>query len=266
MMARILRTVTLAAVAALGLYSATLGLPTAGPCDGTAGAAPSPTCAGDLRECLRLSADIRQTTFGGRYVTAEDVARCVEAFNACIHGTSNGGVNPPGGTPPGGGTSGSTPNTTGSSPQVPRGPGTPGSTPTQTTGGSGLPQRLGIRYRYGLIDCRNDGETMTCTSARQEPVPPDGTYSEEEQITGTLSGLTMKGSLAGQYTSAGASGCTSNGTLSGPVSFSFNGDGTVVLREGPILNEATYSGDCSNAPPYSSTTPAWEETGTWSAQ
>lgn len=253
-------------MAAFGLHAATLGLPASVSCF-HAGAAPSRTCGGDLRECLRLSA--KTGLYGACYVTAEDVATCMEAFNACIHGTSGGGVNPPGppgGTPPGGGTVSSSPNTTGSSPQAPRSPGTPGSTPTKTTGGSVLPRRLGIRYRHGVIDCRNDGETMTGTSSRQEPVPPDGTYSEKQQITGTLSGLTMQGSLAGQYTSAGASGCTSNGTLSGPVSISFNGDGTAVLREGPILNEATYSGDCSNAPPFSSTTPAWEETGTWSAQ
>jgi hypothetical protein len=42
-------------------------------------AAPSLTCGGDLRECLRLSA--KTEIYGARYVTAEDVARCVEAFN-----------------------------------------------------------------------------------------------------------------------------------------------------------------------------------------
>jgi hypothetical protein len=72
----------LAAVAAVGLYVPTLGLPLPDSCMhtiGVAGAAPAPSrsCGGDLRECLRQSADLRQTTFGGRYVTAEDVARCV---------------------------------------------------------------------------------------------------------------------------------------------------------------------------------------------
>ena len=79
-MTQLLHKLALTAAAAVGLYVSTLGLPLPVSC-----AAPSPSCGGDLRECLRQSADMRQTTFGGRYVTAEDVARCMEAFNASIH-------------------------------------------------------------------------------------------------------------------------------------------------------------------------------------
>ena len=96
----------LTTVAAVGLYIPTIGLPvTPGSClrtVGVASAAPSPTCGGDERECLRRSA--KTGLYGVRYVTPEDVAKCVEAFNACIHGTLNGGGNPvpPTSTSPGG--------------------------------------------------------------------------------------------------------------------------------------------------------------------
>ncbi len=83
-------------VAAVGLYIPTIGLPVPlGSClrtVGVAAAAPSQTCGGDERECLRRSA--KTGLYGVRYVTPEDVAKCVEAFNACIHGTLNGGGNP----------------------------------------------------------------------------------------------------------------------------------------------------------------------------
>ncbi|POX74484.1 hypothetical protein, partial [Mycobacterium kansasii] len=79
----------LATVAAMGLYVATLGIPMASRCDGVAGAAPSRSCSSDLRECLRLSA--KTGIYGARYVTADDVAKCVDAFNECIHGGAGAG-------------------------------------------------------------------------------------------------------------------------------------------------------------------------------
>ena len=59
MITRLLPKLALATVAAIAMYASTLGLPVLGSCLGKAGvadAAPSPTCGGDLRECLRLSA------------------------------------------------------------------------------------------------------------------------------------------------------------------------------------------------------------------
>jgi hypothetical protein len=130
-------TLAVAAVAALALYVPTFGLfGPLGACLGTAAtaaAAPSPTCGGDLRECLRLSA--KTGIYGARYVTAEDVARCVEAFNACIHGGASGGGKQ---TPP---------------------------TSTSTPGGGtrkGLPQHFGIAYDGNLVsDCRVSGDAAS---------------------------------------------------------------------------------------------------------
>jgi hypothetical protein len=161
------------AIAALGLYASVFGsFGPPGACTRTAptaSAAPSPTCGGDLRECLRLSA--KTGIYGARYVTAEDVARCVEAFNACIHGgASAGGGN---------------------------------ANPTTTTSGGGatkvvLPEHFGIDtadYRY---DCTVTGTAVNCTSARKSPY--EGIDSWRGTVTGTLSGLTMTGTVSIEQT------------------------------------------------------------------
>jgi hypothetical protein len=224
-------------VAAVGLYIPTIGLSIPlGSClrtVGVASATPSPTCGGDERECLRASA--KSGLSGVRYVSPEDVARCVEAFNACIHGTLNGGNPiPPTSTSPGG------------------------------RGTNTLPRRFGINYEALVVDCRVSGAAVTCTSNRQEQLPNGtGTYSETGEVTATLSGLTMTGTLKRHGTSEG--GCVSEQELSGPVTYVFSLDGTVAMREGPLQQEIVFSGDCANSPPISSTGPVWEGTGTWSA-
>ena len=99
-MSALVSKLALATVAAVGLYVATVGVSvTPGSClrtVGVAAAAPSPTCGGDERECLHAS--VKTGLYGVRYVSPEDVARCVEAFNACIHGTLQGNPNSPSST------------------------------------------------------------------------------------------------------------------------------------------------------------------------
>jgi hypothetical protein len=95
MITRLMPKLTLVTVAAVAMYVLSLGLPIPESClrtSAVAGAAPSPTCGGDLRECLRVSA--KTGIYGARHVPAEDVAKCVEAFNACIHGGASGPGNP----------------------------------------------------------------------------------------------------------------------------------------------------------------------------
>ena len=229
----------LVTVTAVGLYVPTLGLPLPSSClrtIGVAGAAPSPSCGGDLRECLRASADMHPTTFGVRYVTADDVAKCTEAFQSCIHGTAGGGGNP---VPP---------------------------TSTSSVGGNrtgGLPKHFGVNVQGLISDCRVDGDAVTCRVSSEEPTP-NGKFTQTGETTGTLSGSTMTGTWKSQTWSDGADGCVSEGQLSGQVSYSFDADGTVTLRRGPLQQQFVYTGSCSGAPPYSSTAPAWEGTGTWS--
>ena len=229
----------LATVAAVGLYIPTLGLPLTGSCMPTiavAGAAPAPppSCGGDLRECLRLSADLRQTTFGGRYVTAEDVARCMETFNACIHGSLHGGN-----------------------------PAPPTSTSAADNSRKGLPQRFGIDNDYIAIDCRVSGETVTCTESMK--TPGTGVDSFTGMVTGTLDGLTMTGTATSHLTGhdVGEPACTYTEDISGPVTYIFSPDGTVMMRQGPNQRQKTNSGSCSGSD--SGTTPLWENTGKWSA-
>jgi hypothetical protein len=223
-----------ATVAAVAMYLCTLGLPMLVSCTGVAGAAPSPTCASDLRECLRLSA--KEGLYGARYVTADDVARCVEAFNSCIHGTANGNPNPP--------------------------------TSTSTGGGSsrkGLPQHFGISYDGNLVgDCRVSGDAVNCDALN--PYAPVGNQdSWTSAVTGTLSGLTMTGTktirVEGHY--PGEPGCFYTEEASGPATYVFDSNGTVLMREGPIQWQKTNHGSCSGGE--SQTSPATEGTATWSA-
>ncbi len=238
-MSALVSKLALATVAAVGLYVATVGVSvTPGSCLRTVGVAaadPSPTCGGDERECLRRSA--KTGLYGVRYVTPEDVARCGEAFNACIHGTAGGGGSP-----------------------VP-----PASTSPRNGSGTTLPQRFGINLPNGAVyDCRLNGDAVNCTIS-WNPMP-EGMISRTGEVTGTLSGLTMSGT-ATDHTKGdpGDSGCSADVDFSGPATFVFSPDGTVVMREGPQQAQVTFRGSCSSNPSASRTDPATEWTAKWSA-
>lgn len=255
----------LATVAAMGLYIPSFSLPVADSCLQTgavASAEPSPTCGGDLRECLRLSANMHPTTFGVRYVTAEDVARCMEGFEACIHGTVSGG-NPPGGASTGGGSSNPTTGTTSTgSGSPPPGPGRHGpakSTSSSGGGGGGLPQHFGITFQNLITDCYVDGDSVSC-SQKQEPL--EGLDDWSGEIKGTLSGRTVTGTQTIRtrfhYTS---NGCVETSVGTGPATLVFNSDGTVLMRGGTMNWQTT---NCSGG--NTQTTPGGEVTATWSAK
>lgn len=253
----------LATLAAVGLFLP-FGAPLPGSClrsIGVAGAAPSPTCASDLRECLRSSADMHQTTFGGRYVTADDVARCTDAFNACISGgasrggnQSGGGAIPPGSTPEAGG-----PTPTDSSSDSRGGNASP---PKSTAGGGdgreGLPQHFGITVSSNL-DCRVNGNAVKCTG---NPGHPDAQVQMDE-LTGTLSGLTLTGTWTRhmELPDDRGSSCPILVDHSAPVSITFSLDGTAAVSEGPV--EVSVASGCRE--PAVNTVPAEQYTQTWSA-
>lgn len=211
-----------------------LGLPLSGSClriGATAFAAPSPSCSSDLRECLRLSAEMRQTTFGVRYVSAEDVSRCMEVFNACIHGGAARGGSP---LPPSSTTSGST---------------------------KGLPQHFGIKAGDVAYDCRRNGDALTCDGSLGKPFGTTDTYTFT--VTGTLSGLTMNGSFRGHQTGHAPAdpSCRYEQDLSGSATYVFNTNGTVALNDGAPQIRGTYS--CGGSTSF--TGEASTTTGTWSA-
>ena len=228
----------LATVAAVGLYAPTMGMPL--PLNsclrtvGVANAAPSPTCASDLRECLRVSA--RTGLYGVRYVTAEDVARCMEAFNACTHGTLRGNPNPP--------------------------------AATSSSSGNGnkaaMPQRFKITQDAFTIDCTVDGgSAVSCTQAWDAPGWVD---SYTGSFTGTLSGWTATGTATSHIEghSPADSSCTHVEDYSGPATYVFSPDGAVTARVGP--NQRNTTSFCNGRQGSSSgLTEAGEATGTWTA-
>lgn len=232
MITRLMPTVAAATAAGVAMYVATLGLSTLSGCGGVAGAAPSPSCGGDLRECLRLNA--KTGIYGARYVTADDVAKCVEAFNSCIHGGAGAGGN--------------------------------SGTPTSTSPGDtrkGLPSRFGIKAQFGSYDCTRSGDSLNCKFTG-ENLPP-GEDSLTFTVTGKLSGLTMTGTSTGHQTGHAPNNpsCGYEQDLSGPVTYVFNLNGTVTLREGPFQIHATTTGSCPGSSSFSSEVS--NQTATWSA-
>ena len=236
MVIRFFPKLALATVAAVGLYVPTVGLPvplrSCVQTVGVAAAAPSPTCGGDERECLRRSA--KTGLYGVRYVTPEDVAKCVEAFNACIHGSLHGG-NP---APP---------------------------TSTSATGGNreGLPQHFGITYPNATYDCRVSGETVSCTMNYDSKTATVDSWTGE--VHGTLSGLTMTGTETQLAKSHDDTGCTGTEEFSSEVTYVFDPAGKVLMRRGPVENKRTVN--CPGGPneSHTETMPAAEWPANWSA-
>jgi hypothetical protein len=161
---------------------------------------------------------------------------CVEAFNACIHGTLHGGGNPvpPASTSPGGG--------------------------KMTT----LPQRFSINNNGVMSDCLVSGDAVTCTSVWE--TPPDWVDSWTGTVTGKLSGLTVTGTTTIDQKGHAPEdpSCIHDQHFSGPVTYVFSPDGTVTMREGPFQAKRDSYGSCS-APEDTSPVPATEGTANWSA-
>lgn len=233
------RQLALITVAVLGMYLPTMGLPLPGSClrtGGVASAAPSPSCSSDLRECLRSSA--RETIYGARYVTAEDVATCMEAFNSCIHGGASRGAN--------------------SSP--------PNSTAAGDKGWT-FPSRFTMKFGEGnslVNDCQVSGETASCTET-YEPLP-DGWKSYEGRFSGRISGSSMTGEWSSQLNAQWHPACRHEFHSTGPATFSLNPDGTALRRVGPYQEQHTTEGECARLPRLESTQkPSYEYPGTWAA-
>lgn len=233
----LLAKLALASVAAVGLYVPTVVLPlppnsclqSVGVASAEPTAAEEIACARDLRECLRNSA--RETMYGARYVTADAVASCMEAFNACAHGTLQNGPNPTQSTPPG---SGAKP--------------------------AALPKRFGVNLGDGAVsDCRVTGGSVICTAKWNTA---NDSYSAE--FTGTTSGLTMTGTTTTHRVghSPDDPGCSIEETYTGPVSYMFSPDGRVTFTAGPNQRQSTFSGSCSGS--NSGTTQVMKGTASWS--
>jgi hypothetical protein len=186
---------------------------------------------------------MHQTTFGGRYVTADDVARCMEAFRSCVSGGASRGGN--------------------ASP--------PKSTAVGGSNGQAFPERFAIEAGTLAADCRVNGDTVTCEE-KLEPVPAYAT-SWTATFTGTLSGSTLTGTERENSSLApGPNTCGAKTESSGPVTCVFGTDGTVKVSKGVFQTEESYfgtpsvtGGNCSINPPRNYSRPGYEFSATWSA-
>lgn len=153
---------------------------------------------------------MRQTTFGGRYVTAEDVARCTEAFDACIHGGASSG---------------------GGSPKPP--------VSTPSAGGGGARKTMPQRFRLDGedFDCTVRGDAVDCTAP--------ATDTTTKAINATLSGLTMTGTRTEHFVGPSVQGCVSTVDYSWPITYVFRADGTGDLHMSQGHYDQTLSGSCS---------------------
>ena len=241
MVKRLIPKIALAAAAAAVLYVPALGLPLSDSCMhsvAVAGAAPtpSPSCGGDLRECLRASADMHPTTFGVRYVTADDVATCMEAFKACSHGGASRGGSP---VPP--------------ESREPQGG-------NASTSSRDMPPFRPFTLADSLaFDCTVSGDAVTCDITRRDQLP-EAMDSWTAQFTGKLSGSTMTGTqitrTQSHYT---AVVCIENSEGIEKVSYTFNPDRTATISSGGIQ---WHTSNCSSS--NDQTTPARDATAPWS--
>jgi hypothetical protein len=127
----------------------------------------------------------------------------------------------------------------------------------------GLPTHFGIDPADYVYDCTVSGTAVNCASARKSPY--DGIDSWKGKVTGTLSGLTMTGTVSVEQTGHAVPdpGCLTKDTWSGPAAYTFSLDGTVRMREGPTHWQQSLSGSCSGSG--GNTVPVAEWTATWSA-
>ncbi len=217
MTTRLLPKATLAALAAVGLFLP-FGATLPGSClrsIGVAGAAPSPSCSGDLRECLRAKADMHPGwNFGVRYVTAEDVADCMDAFRSCTSGGARQGGNA----------------------------GSPPSTSQRNRSGNNadsMPKRFTIADGF---DCTRSGTSVNCAAPTEESSSGSTTT---KKISGNLSGLTMTGTRTEHFVGPSVNGCVSTVDYTWPLTYEFRSDGTGELTVSPGHYDQTLSGSCS---------------------
>jgi hypothetical protein len=125
-----------------------------------------------------------------------------------------------------------------------------------------LPKQFRIVSEGSLEECNRDGESVTCTT-QLDPLP-DNYESWTGSVTGTLSGLTLTGmsTVHEVFHQSGDPDCRTEQHRSGPVTYDFSLDGTVVRGEGLMNYDSTSSGSCPHS--YSGQQWGGQGTGKWS--
>jgi len=126
-----------------------------------------------------------------------------------------------------------------------------------------LPEHFRIESVGSITECRVDGDKVSCTS---QLVPmPDNVESWTDETTGTLSGLTLTGTSTTQETRHMTDpSCRTVQRRSGPVTYEFSPDGTVVMGEGLMQYDGENSGTCPGSGSFAGKQWGGQGTGTWS--
>ncbi len=136
---------------------------------------------------------------------------------------------------------------------------TPSPTPT---GDSLLPRHFRIESEGSSQDCHVETDRVRC-SVLLDPLP-DNYDAWTGEVTGTLSGLTLTGSsvTTENFHQRDDPNCRTEQRRSGPVTYDFDLDGTVLMSEGLMRYETQGSGSC----PDSSAGQQWggQGSGIWS--
>lgn len=120
--------------------------------------------------------------------------------------------------------------------------------------------RIGDSYSP-IQDCHVDGADVTC-EIWDEPTPSVELYTGS--VTGTLSGATLTGTstIHQRYHDEADPHCIIDQDTSGPITYVFSLDGTVLMRGGPTDEYLNRSGSCPGRE--SATGGLWESSGKWS--
>lgn len=134
---------------------------------------------------------------------------------------------------------------------------------TESATPSPLPKHFRIDSEGRIEECRVDGAEVSCTT-QLNPMP-DNVEIAAGEFTGTLSGLTVTGTLTTQETFHMTDpSCRTVQRRSGPATYEFSLDGTVVMGEGLMQTDGVNTGDCPGKGPFSGKHWGGQGTGTWS--
>lgn len=136
------------------------------------------------------------------------------------------------------------------------------SSTSESGGDTALPRQFRIVSEGSVEECNRDGDRVTCTT-QLDPLP-DNYDSWTGSVTGTLSGLTLTGTSTVHevFHQSDDPDCRTEQHRSGPVTYDFSLDGTVVRGEGLMNYDSTSSGSCPGS--YSGQQWGGQGTGKWS--
>lgn len=141
----------------------------------------------------------------------------------------------------------------------------PSSSASESGKDAALPKHFRIESEGRIEECRVNGDKVSCTMRLD--AMPDNYEFWTGGFTGTLSGLTLTGILTTQqiFHLKDDPSCRTVQRRSGPATYEFSLDGTVVMGEGLMQYEIENSGSCPGSGSFTGQQWGGQGTGTWSA-